>query len=556
MTLRVAVYARYSDDIQSEASIDDQLRICQQKIAQEGWQLEQIYRDAAISGASSFRPGYQAMLAAAKEGGFDIVLAEALDRLSRDQEDVAGLFKRLKFAGIKLITLSEGEVSELHIGLKGTMNALFLKDLAAKTHRGLRGRVTAGKSAGGLCFGYKPLRQIDAHGEPVRGERVIDEGDAAVIDRIFRMFADGHSPIAIAKALNADVIPGPEGRAWRDTTIRGHAARATGILRNELYAGRLIWNRMHFIKDPSTGKRVSRMNPPEQWVSEEVPHLRIIDQDLWTRVQTRLATMREAAGANNPDRPKFWENRRAQHVLSGKVFCAACGGAMTAAGKHYLACSAARKQGICRNTAGIKRTTLEIMVIDALRANLMQPDDVREFITAFTIEWNRIAAEAGAQQAHDDRTLSDVQRKIDRIIDAISDGMRTGDMKEKLNTLTAQKAVLSERTASRRAPLPAMHPNLAEVYRNKVANLQQAITASPGNAGVLERLRDLVDRVDVGPGADKAIPEIVLTGALASMLKLALPDTVGLATSGHDLFLSSVKVVAGARRQLDLLLSG
>ena len=80
---------------------------------------------------------------------FDIVVAEALDRLSRDQEDVAALYKQLRFADIKLITLAEGEVTELHVGLMGTVNALYLKDLAAKTHRGLEGRVRKGRSAGG-----------------------------------------------------------------------------------------------------------------------------------------------------------------------------------------------------------------------------------------------------------------------------------------------------------------------------------------------------------------------------------------------------------------------
>jgi site-specific DNA recombinase len=225
MTLRVAVYARYSNDIQSEVSIDDQLRVCRQKIAQEGWQLKEIYRDAVLSGASSFRPGYQAMLADAKKGDFDIVLAEALDRLSRDQQDIAGLHKNLKFARVKIVTLSEGEISELHVGLNGTMNALFLKDLAAKTHRGLRGRVAAGKSAGGLCYGYKAVRQTNAQGEPLRGDRVVDEDEALIINRIFRMFGEGHSPVAIAKALNAEALSGPAGTAWRDTTIRGHAAR-------------------------------------------------------------------------------------------------------------------------------------------------------------------------------------------------------------------------------------------------------------------------------------------------------------------------------------------
>jgi DNA invertase Pin-like site-specific DNA recombinase len=72
----------------------------------------------------------------ARNRRFDIVLAESLDRFSRDQEDTARLFKRLTFAGVNIFTLAEGDITHLHIGFKGTMNALFLKDLAEKTHRG------------------------------------------------------------------------------------------------------------------------------------------------------------------------------------------------------------------------------------------------------------------------------------------------------------------------------------------------------------------------------------------------------------------------------------
>ena len=86
------------------------------------------------------------------------------------------------------------------------------------------------------------------------------------------------SSVSIAKQLNAEAVPGPDGRPWQDTTIRGHQLRGTGILRNELYIGRLVWNRMRYLKNPQTGKRVSRMNPREEWVAEEVPALRIIDQ--------------------------------------------------------------------------------------------------------------------------------------------------------------------------------------------------------------------------------------------------------------------------------------
>src|ERR1700676_407144 len=201
--LRVALYARYSTDNQSVASIGDQFRICREHVGREGWQVIDTYHDAAISGASVIlRPSVQSMLQDAQRGKFDIVLAEALDRVSRDQADVATLFKHLRFAGVQIVTLAEGEISELHVGLKGTMNALFLKDLAAKTHRGIRGRVEKGKSGGGLCYGYDVVKHTDAQGEPIRGERIVNEAQAEIIRRVLRDFAVGISPRAIARRLN------------------------------------------------------------------------------------------------------------------------------------------------------------------------------------------------------------------------------------------------------------------------------------------------------------------------------------------------------------------
>jgi site-specific DNA recombinase len=224
---RVALYARYSSDNQSVASIEDQFRICREHAAREQWKVIGTYHDAAISGASVIlRPGVQTLLQDAQRGKFDVVLAEALDRVSRDQADVATLFKHLRFAGVQIVTLSEGEISELHVGLKGTMNALFLKDLAAKTHRGSRGRVEKGRSGGGLCYGYDVVKHTDAEGEPIRGERTINEAEANIIRRVFLDFAAGISPRAIARRLNDEGVPGPDGALWTDSTLRGHTARA------------------------------------------------------------------------------------------------------------------------------------------------------------------------------------------------------------------------------------------------------------------------------------------------------------------------------------------
>ncbi len=262
--MRAAIYARYSSDNQRDASIEDQVRVCRARIEQEGWTLTQVYSDAAISGATTLRPGYQNLLGDARAGEFAVVVAEALDRLSRDQEDIAGLYKQLSFLGIKLATLAEGEINELHVGLKGTMNALYLKDLAQKTKRGLEGRVRQGMSGGGNAYGYDVVRRLDHNGDPLHGERTINEAEAVIVRRIFEEFASGHSPRAIAQRLNADGIPGPRGRPWRDTTIRGHHTRRTGILRNDIYRGRLVWNKQHYIKDPTTGKRLARLNPESE----------------------------------------------------------------------------------------------------------------------------------------------------------------------------------------------------------------------------------------------------------------------------------------------------
>src|SRR5438552_1776658 len=137
--LRAVIYARYSSDLQREASIEDQVRECQRMAGQMGWHVTDIFSDAAISGSIENRPGLKALMSRVKSGGVDVVIAEALDRISRDQEHIARFFKQLSFLQVKLRTIAEGEVSELHVGLKGTMNAIFLKDLAEKIRRGQKG---------------------------------------------------------------------------------------------------------------------------------------------------------------------------------------------------------------------------------------------------------------------------------------------------------------------------------------------------------------------------------------------------------------------------------
>jgi DNA invertase Pin-like site-specific DNA recombinase len=189
-----------------------------------------------------------------------VIIVEALDRLSRKVADVTDLHDRLTFLGIKLHALNIGEITPMHAAVPGMIALAYSKDLAEKTKRGQLGRALKGKIPGGKAYGY----DVQPAGADGAGERRINPTEAAVVVRIHQLFAAGDSPRAIAKQLNAEGIPGPSGREWRDTTIRGQVDRGTGILNTALYVGRIEWNRCSYPKDPRTGKKVARPNAPEQ----------------------------------------------------------------------------------------------------------------------------------------------------------------------------------------------------------------------------------------------------------------------------------------------------
>ena len=356
--MRVAIFARYSSELQNQRSIDDQVRLCREHAAGLGAEITGIYADYAFGTTLKTRPEAMRLLRDASARIYDAVLTEALDRLSRDQEDIAGIFKRLNFAGVQLLTVSEGEIGPLHIGFKGTLNALFTRDLAAKIRRGQRGRAAEGPTPGGLSYGYEVVREFDAKGEPLRGLRRVNEEQAAVIRRIYEEFAAGSSARSIVTALNAESIPSPRGKAWGTNTINGSRSRSSGILYNELYTGRLVYNCTTFSKDPETGRRVSRPLPTADQVQTTVEHLRIVSDELWQAVQVRKARY-----AKMP----LHKRRRPRHPFSGLVRCGVCGGSFTIKNGDQLACITHRDKGACTNNRTVRLVELERRVIDGLR---------------------------------------------------------------------------------------------------------------------------------------------------------------------------------------------
>jgi DNA invertase Pin-like site-specific DNA recombinase len=561
---RVALYARYSSDNQREASIEDQLRICREQAKREKWKIVGTYKDAGISGASMIlRPGIQALLQDAQAGQFDIVLAEALDRISRDQADVATFYKHLKFAGVPIVTLSEGEISELHVGLKGTMNALFLKDLAAKTHRGIRGRVEEGKSGGGLCYGYNVIKQLDARGDPIRGDREINEAEANVVRRIFREFAAGVGPRTIARTLNEEGVPGPAGKLWSDTTIRGHVKRGTGLVNNELYIGRLIWNRLRYIKDPSTGKRVSRLNPESEWIIKDVPELRIVDDELWHSVRVRQGEIAEKfANVTEAVRKHHKKNRlngtrRPKSLLSGLVFCGCCGGPYSLRGADRFACSNHISKGACSNIRTISREELEARVLSGLKDRMMAPEIVEEAMRAYAEETNRLNRERRSSGDAWKAELVKVEKQIRGIIEAIKAGMFHESMKAEMDTLEARKTELNTLLADAPEDTPDILPSASAIYAKKVSALTKALNRKEERQEAAETLRGLIEKISLTPGPERGEIYATLHGELGTILNWTERQAIGKAAKTTKPAAGatglSLSVVAGAGSNLYLL---
>jgi site-specific DNA recombinase len=460
------------------------------------------------------------------------------------------------YLGIKIITKAEGEITELHVGLGGAMSAIFLRQLAQKTHRGLEGRVKDGKSAGGISYGYALDRRPLPDGTFTTGDRVIDPEEAAVVQRIFTEYDRGRSARAIAIGLNRDDIPAPssggKGKGtWSFSTISGNWKRGTGILNNELYIGRLVWNRQRFVKDPDTGKRQARPNPASDWITEEVPALRIIEDDLWTRVKLRQGAIRDeilTKRSDDPDTPGIEHGNRPRYLLSGFLTCGCCESGYIMISASPLGCAAARNSGTCTNRKTIKRTAVETRVLSGLTEHLLHPDMFQAFITEFQRESQKERLEALTEHTQTERQLAKVVKEIDNIVAAITQGMFYPSMKVKMDGLEAERPALQARLATLPQPEPiAFHPGLAEIYTRKVKDLVGALNEDGTREEAADLLRGLIEKIILRPDVEAPNGHAIeLYGELGAILLLCSQPATNAKARTIGAGFRQVAVVAGA----------
>ena len=467
--MRCAIYARYSSDLQRDSSIEDQIRKCRELASRNGWSVVEnfVRSDRAISGAAlAGRDEFNSLIQDAKKKPrpFDRILIDDTSRLARNVADALNAVATLSFHGVGVTFVSQGidslsKNARQLLTIHGMMDEQFLDGLRDKVHRGQEGRVLHGLTPGGKCYGYLNVPIEDStrqgkYGRPaVLGVRLqIHQEQAAVVRRIFQMYADGSGLARISKLLNEEGVFAPQPprtrdiQAWRPSSIRE-------MLRNEKYRGMQVWNRTEKIRNPEPGRKISKARPKEEWVRQPVPEWRIVSDELWNAVQRRISDVGGRLGGATLGGMNRTERSRA-YLFSGILVCGECRSRLVIIsgpgrrGYVKYGCASHRYRGVCRNALTIRQDRLEEQLLGALEQRLANPQMIDYTLTRFHDELQKRLAEI---QKHatglDDlrRERRQIQEKAKRISEAIADAGHSPTLLSTLATLEGNIAELDSR---------------------------------------------------------------------------------------------------------------
>jgi site-specific DNA recombinase len=276
---------------------------------------------------------------------------------------------------------------------------------------------------------------------------------------------------------------------------------------------------------------------------QDVPELRIIDDDLWAAAKTRQTAIKinrrnDGSEAEN----HFRERRRPKYLFSGLIKCGCCGGGYSTISAALVGCSTARKKGTCDNRTNVRRDKLEERVLNALRHHLMDPGLFKEFCEEFTRELNRIwmQSRASIDSAHTE--IKKIDHELDTLLNLILKGGAAERINEKMVGLERRRKDLEGFLANAEEPGPILHPEMANFYRIQVAQLYDALRdeAEAKRLQAGEVLRSLIREIILTPQDGMLAIDVRgdLAGILAASLKSKTPAT---GTGG-----SQFEMVAGA----------
>jgi site-specific DNA recombinase len=338
---------------------------------------------------------------------------------------------------------SDNPQAELLMSVHGMIDAVYWRELAQKTHRGMQGRALSGFATGGRCFGYKSVRGTD---QSVRLE--IDAAEAAIVRRLFEMYASGLSLKRIAWQLNSEGVQSPQpqkgrlSRSWCVSSVRH-------ILRNRRYSGKIVWNTRRKLRVPGTGKRVFRSRPESEWVTVDAPHLRIVSTEAFAAVARRFETVKRVF-ARDSSGLAIGQQR---YLFSGLLKCGECGGSIVLVcgrGRHgadRYGCSLHHQRGdsVCSNALLVRRDDLEERLLQRLSDTVLREEVIDYAIAGVAEELEKRFENLNSRLEQTRLRKRRIEEELDRLIVAIANGEPSkslmsaiGQREQELRTITDQ----------------------------------------------------------------------------------------------------------------------
>jgi site-specific DNA recombinase len=510
LSARAAVYARYSSDMQSADSADDQIARIQYRLSHgqirsqkysgrpieipKAWTL----KDEAQSGRLAGRGGYETLLKGIREKSFEIIIVDDLSRLTRSLGNLLDLYELLKWYEVELISICDGISSEdasakTFFTVKGMVND-FSNDIhAERVIRGMEIRILNGFSCGDYPYGYDstPTKFENAKGRPFPShyKLSVNEAEAQIIRRIFQMYVLGLGYSRISKALNEDKVPSPGAAYAKAGKVCQWSTRGIQhMIQNEKYIGIWRWKKTKIGINPETKTKAAKDRPSNEWVihngkSEIREELRIIDQETWETVQIRLKENMKFP--LNERQSAKWGNKAnilPEHPFSGLMECGICHGNFALIGGKnggYYGCTSAYRNGTCSNKRSISSSAIELGFIDVIKEKLLTPEcvsfAVKKYNQAARVKTN--ATPERIKQIHNE--LSVIESELGNLVQVIIAGSASDTVNLAIKEREQRKIKLtSERNAlmksQNKAPLVS-----EEIVLEKIEGVQDAILENP-----------------------------------------------------------------------------
>ena len=341
-SFRVGLYIRLSredGDKEESSSVTNQREILKRYVSeQENFFIVKEYVDDGWTGTNFDRPGFKQMIEDIEAGIIDTVITKDLSRLGRERLGV-GHYTEIYFPehNVRYIALLDNIDTYMDAGMndmapfKGVINDMYVRDISKKIRSSLIERKKAGNFLGVTApYGYEKDPNNKFH-------LVINEKEAEVVKRVFRLYLDGNGLTRIAQILTKDGVPVPgESRdigktrktalygSWKQTTIRR-------ILDNRVYLGELVQFKRRKINYKS--KRRITVPEEERYICKGT-HEAIIDEESFNAVQNILK------------KNKSFKGTKHDYLFKGLLFCSECGARLNITYSNY----ALKKYGEYRYT--------------------------------------------------------------------------------------------------------------------------------------------------------------------------------------------------------------